>query len=130
MRAYIKANGFKLWRVVERGNFVPSNLVGEPKPEHERSDQHYADMELNDKAILVLQSALQGKEFFRVSKLSTAKEMWDALEVAHEGRKDAAPLCFECKKSSHFKADCPNAQISRDPRRKKRRSFLVERRSW
>ena len=38
MRTYIKANGMKLWRVVERGNLVPSNLVGEPKPEHEWTD--------------------------------------------------------------------------------------------
>ena len=40
---------------------------------------------LNSKAILMIQSALSQKEYFRICNLSTTKEMWQALEIAHEG---------------------------------------------
>jgi len=33
----------------------------------------------------IITSALNSNEFFRVSKCGSAKEMWDTLEVTHEG---------------------------------------------
>ncbi|XP_068504165.1 uncharacterized protein [Phaseolus vulgaris] len=37
----------------------------------------------------IITSALSSDEFFRVSQCSSTKEMWDILEVAHEGTSDA-----------------------------------------
>jgi len=36
----------------------------------------------------IITSALNLDEFFRVSQCSSAKEMWDILEVTHEGTTD------------------------------------------
>jgi len=36
----------------------------------------------------IITSALNLDEFFRVSQCSFAKEMWDVLEVTHEGTND------------------------------------------
>ena len=33
----------------------------------------------------MIQCALSQKEFFRISHLKSAKEMWEALETSHEG---------------------------------------------
>ena len=39
-------------------------------------------------AKIIITSALSFDEFFRVSQCSSAKEMWDILEVTHEGTND------------------------------------------
>ena len=36
----------------------------------------------------IITSTLKLDEFFRVSQCSSAKEMWDILEVTHEGTTD------------------------------------------
>jgi len=36
----------------------------------------------------IITSALSYDEFFRVSQCESAKEMWDTLEVTHEGTND------------------------------------------
>ena len=36
----------------------------------------------------IITSALNSDEFFRVSQCASAKEMWDTLEVSHEGTND------------------------------------------
>jgi len=36
----------------------------------------------------IIISALNSDEFFRVSQCASAKEMWDTLDVTHEGKND------------------------------------------
>ncbi|XP_068486542.1 uncharacterized protein [Phaseolus vulgaris] len=36
----------------------------------------------------IITSALNSDEFFRISQYASAKEMWDTLEVTHEGTND------------------------------------------
>ncbi|KAI9104267.1 hypothetical protein K1719_023103 [Acacia pycnantha] len=56
-----------------------------PKKEEEYDDNDKKQVTLNMKAIHMLQSALGQKEYFRICTLPSAKQMWDALEIAHEG---------------------------------------------
>ncbi|GKU96137.1 hypothetical protein SLEP1_g9407 [Rubroshorea leprosula] len=63
-------------------------VVGErevPKEEVEWNDEDLGKIMINNKAINMLQCALNPMEFHRVSGCDTAKEMWDMLEVTHEG---------------------------------------------
>ena len=87
-KVFVMATEYGLWEVIEDGNYVPTkkqgeNVVLKPKAEFDEHDQK--KVVLNSKAILMLQSALSQKEYFRICNLSSAKEMWDALEVAYEG---------------------------------------------
>ena len=58
---------------------------GLAKPRSKFSDDDYFKVELNHRAILMIQCALSQKEFFRISHHKTAKEMWEALETVHAG---------------------------------------------
>ena len=85
MEVFIKAHGYKLWNIIERENIIPKDEIGFPKTEDEYNDEDYVMLELNYKAVLMIQCALSQTIFFRVSHLKSAKEMWDALQIAHEG---------------------------------------------
>ncbi|GKV43996.1 hypothetical protein SLEP1_g51226 [Rubroshorea leprosula] len=70
------------------GPYMPMKVVGEsevPKEEIEWNDEDLVKIMINNKAINMLQCALNPMEFHRVSRCDMAKEMWDMLEVTHEG---------------------------------------------
>jgi len=49
------------------------------------------NMKINDQIIIcknIITSTLNFDEFFRISQCASAKEMWDTLEVTHEGTND------------------------------------------
>ncbi|GKV22366.1 hypothetical protein SLEP1_g32246 [Rubroshorea leprosula] len=61
--------------------------VGEsevPKEEVEWNDEGLVKIMINNKAINMLQCALNPTEFHRVSRCNTAKEIWDMLEMKPE----------------------------------------------
>ena len=62
MENFIKAHGFRLWNIIRNGNLVPKNAYGSPKTEDQFTDEDCAKMELNYKAILMIQYALSQKE--------------------------------------------------------------------
>ena len=55
------------------------------KPECDCDELDRRMAQLNAKAIDVLYYALSVNEFNRISSCATAKEIWDRLEVTHEG---------------------------------------------
>ena len=61
------------------------NGVATPKLEDDWDEQDIKKIELNAKAMNLLYCALDPTEFNRVSTCSSAKEIWDTLEVTHEG---------------------------------------------
>ena len=85
MTVFIKANGYKLWQIIDKGDLKPVDEQGNEKPESRWTEADLALLELNNKATHMIQSALTPKELFRVCHLGSAKEMWDALKIAHEG---------------------------------------------
>ncbi|GKU99723.1 hypothetical protein SLEP1_g12527 [Rubroshorea leprosula] len=88
MKVFMLANVPKVWIVTMKGPYVPMKVVGErevSKEEVEWNDEDLGNIMINNKAINMLQCALNPTEFHRVSECDTAKEMWDMLEVTHEG---------------------------------------------
>ncbi|KAK8686489.1 hypothetical protein V6N13_125514 [Hibiscus sabdariffa] len=79
---FIKAKDFHLWDIVEHGPFVPTTI----KSEWSATDRK--KMELNCKALHILFCALGPDVYAKVSSSESAKEVWDKLEVIHEGTND------------------------------------------
>ena len=55
------------------------------KPWSEWIDEERRRVEYDCNAKNIITSSLSMDEFFRVSQCKNAKEMWDVLEVTHEG---------------------------------------------
>ena len=62
MEVFIKAHGYKLWNIIEKGNLMPKDELGFPKTQDEYNDEDYAMLEQNYKAILMIQSTLSQTE--------------------------------------------------------------------
>ncbi|GKV11384.1 hypothetical protein SLEP1_g22647 [Rubroshorea leprosula] len=87
MKVFMLANVPKAWIVTMKGPYVPMKVVGDsevPKEEVEWNDEDLVKIMINNKAINMLQCALNPTEFHRVSGCDTAKEMWDMLEMKPE----------------------------------------------
>ncbi|OAY43379.2 hypothetical protein MANES_08G063666v8 [Manihot esculenta] len=88
MYYFLKSEGVDLWDIVENGPFFPTRFIDgnqEQKPKSEWSELEKRRVALNDKAIHILFCALSRSEYNKVCMKSTAKEIWDALVVTHEG---------------------------------------------
>nr|KYP56187.1 hypothetical protein KK1_002424 [Cajanus cajan] len=68
MRIFIEAIDIVVWDAIENGPYIP--------------------MKKDDDAKNIITSALSIDEFFRISQCLSAKEMWDTLQVTHEGTSD------------------------------------------
>ena len=88
MRIFIQASEFKLWTIIINGPHTPSKLVNNvsiPKPKCEWDEYDERMAQLNGKAMNLLYCVLSISEFNRISTCASAKEIWDRLEVTHEG---------------------------------------------
>ncbi|GKV17010.1 hypothetical protein SLEP1_g27571 [Rubroshorea leprosula] len=98
MKVFMLANVPKAWIVTMKGPYVPMKVVGKsevPKEEVECNDENLVKIMINNKAINMLQCALNPTKFHRVSGCDTAKEMWDMLEVLR-----SLPKNWEAKKTA------------------------------
>jgi len=80
-----------IWETIENGPFIPQVkrdevLIDKPPSEWTEVESKKAKFDWIAKNIIT--SGLSCDEFFRVSQCSSAKEMWDILEVTHEGTND------------------------------------------
>ncbi|KAG8650828.1 hypothetical protein MANES_07G075728v8 [Manihot esculenta] len=85
---FLKLEGVDLWDIVENDPFFPARVIDgnqEQKPKSEWSELEKRRVALNDKAIHILFCALSRSEYNKVCMKSTAKKIWDALVVTHEG---------------------------------------------
>ena len=88
MKIYIQAVNYHLWRAIVNGpqiSLVRVNGIDIPKPEEDWDDNDMKMGELNAKTMNVLYCALDSNEFNRISTCTTAQEIWNKLEVTHEG---------------------------------------------
>jgi len=89
MKNYIEADDYELWMLIKNGPLIPKratenrSLVPE-KPE-EFNAEDFKMMEKNIKAKMLLYFDLGPDECTCISECKLAKEIWDALQVAHEG---------------------------------------------
>ncbi|XP_058766926.1 uncharacterized protein LOC131640543 [Vicia villosa] len=89
MRVHITSVDRHVWTAIQDGPFQITmvNAAGAivPKPENTWNEDDEKKYASDWKGRNMLISALGVDEYYRVSHCTTAKEMWDALEVAHEG---------------------------------------------
>ncbi|XP_056690311.1 uncharacterized protein [Spinacia oleracea] len=89
MEIFIKAENYQVWRVIEVGDFQVTklNTSGEtvPKPIAEFDKAGYEKLELNAMAVKILHCGLGPNEHNRVMGCKNAKQIWDLLQVTHEG---------------------------------------------
>ncbi|VFQ76027.1 unnamed protein product [Cuscuta campestris] len=88
MRIYIHSTNFQLWLVIKNGEEIPMKKVGEttvPKTENEYDAEDIKKIENYAKAINMLYCAVNPDDYRKISCCTTAKEMWDKLEVTYEG---------------------------------------------
>ena len=88
MQIFIEAIDLNIWEAIEQGPYVPSIIAGSATIEKPRADWTEEERRLvqyNLKAKNIITSALGIDEYFRVSNCKSAKDMWDTLQVTHEG---------------------------------------------
>ena len=88
MRIYIQSISYHLWKIIVSGPHIPSILVNGisiPKLEEDWNEYDIKQIEINAKAMNLLYCALDFNEFNRISSCTSAKKIWDILEVTHEG---------------------------------------------
>ncbi|KAK8508418.1 hypothetical protein V6N12_020199 [Hibiscus sabdariffa] len=106
MMFFIKAKHFQLWDIVEDGPFVPTTSRSEWSANDRKK------MELNCKALHIIFCALGPNVYAKVSSCESAKEVWDKLELIHEGTNDVKETKIGLLKLEYenFKMD-PNEDI-------------------
>ena len=91
MQIFIEAIDLKIWEAIKIGPYVPTMVAGNTtieKPKGDWSEEERRQVQYNLKAKNIITSALGMDEYFRVSNCKNAKDMWDTLQVTHEGTTD------------------------------------------
>jgi hypothetical protein len=70
------------WSIIP--TYLVNNIVVN-KPRNLWTKNEKEKVQYNLKAKYIITSALSIDEFYRVSNCTTAKEMWDTLQLTHEG---------------------------------------------
>ena len=88
MKIFVESLDKGIWDAIENGPFVPKfekdgSSIEKPWSQWTDSESKKAKFDCIAKNIIT--SALNSDEFFKVSQCKSAKEMWDTLEVTHEG---------------------------------------------
>ena len=76
---FLRAQDHQIWKVVSKGPFI---LL---EDDETWTRDYITKSNLNWSAMNIMQCALHPTEFSRVSSCTTAKEMWDRLQVIYEG---------------------------------------------
>lgn len=90
MHNFIMAEDSELWDVICDGPYVPTKKVGEPavmvpKTRKEYNDADRKAIEKNFRAKKILVCGIGPDEYNRISACQSTKEIWEALQTAHEG---------------------------------------------
>nr|KYP33108.1 hypothetical protein KK1_046074 [Cajanus cajan] len=91
MRIFIEAIDIAVWDAIENGPYIPMTKDDDEKREKhwsEWSDDERKRAQYDYRAKNIITSALSIDEFFRISQCKSANEMWDTLQVTHEGTSD------------------------------------------
>ena len=91
MKIFMKSIDALIWEAGVHGPYVPMQVVKDeevvkPRSEWNETERKKAQYDVVAKNIIT--SSLTMDEFFRISQCSSAKEMWEVLEVTHEGTED------------------------------------------
>jgi len=87
IKIFVESIDQGIWDAIENGLFIPKmqkngSFVKKPWSQWTNEENEKAKFDCSAKNIIT--SALDSKEFFRISKCEYAKEMWDTLKATHE----------------------------------------------
>jgi len=89
MENCIQVEDYGLWMLIKNGSLIPTKVIEDGSIVHKQPDEFNADdfkmMEKNAKTKKLLYFGLSLDEYTRTSECESAKDIWDALQVAHEG---------------------------------------------
>jgi len=88
MKIFIESIDRGIWNVIVNGPYIPMTIVNGvlvEKSYDELTDSKNKKVQYDCVTKNIITSALNLDEFFKVSQCNSAKEMWDILEVTHEG---------------------------------------------
>jgi len=88
MQIFIEAIDLNIWEAIKIGSYIPTMVAGNTtieKPREDWSEEERRLVQYNLKAKNIITFALGMDEYFRVSNCKSAKDMWDTLQVTHEG---------------------------------------------
>jgi len=91
MKIFMESIDSCIWEAVDHGPYVPMQVVKDEevvKPRFEWSESEKKKTQYDLVAKNMITSSLTMDEFFIISQCSSAKEMWEVLEVTHEGTED------------------------------------------
>ncbi|KAD6454881.1 hypothetical protein E3N88_09587 [Mikania micrantha] len=94
MEGFIRNQDFKLWKLVLEGPFIPTTAAvgtgGAPVPKDPSlySDEDYKKMEVDSKALWLIQMAIPNSIIHAFKKCKSAKELWNSLQQMYEGSDD------------------------------------------
>ena len=86
---YIQVEDYELWMLIKNGPLIPTKVTENGTEVRKEPNEFDADdfkkMEKNAKAKKLLYFGLGPNEYTRISECESAKDIWHALQVAHEG---------------------------------------------
>jgi len=89
MENYIQAEDYELWMLIKNGPLILIKAKEDGPIIHKKPEEFTAEdckmMEKNAKAKELLHFGLGPDEYSRSSECKSAKDIWEALQVAHEG---------------------------------------------
>ena len=88
MRIYVQSVDYELWRIIVNRSKIPIIRVegkDEFKSESTWDENDLKILQSNAKVMNILYCALDPNEYNRISTYKSIKEIWDKLEVTHEG---------------------------------------------
>ncbi|XP_070022993.1 uncharacterized protein [Nicotiana sylvestris] len=90
MHDFMMVEDSELWDIICDGPYVPMKKLEETGPMVPKGRKDYSDIdrkvvEKNYRAKKILMCGIGPDEYNRVSACDTAKEIWEALQTAHEG---------------------------------------------
>nr|KYP60241.1 Retrovirus-related Pol polyprotein from transposon TNT 1-94 [Cajanus cajan] len=91
MKIFIEAIDIAIWDTIENGPYIPMDEESDGKRERhwsKWSDDEKKRAQYDYRAKNIITSTLSLDEFFRIFQCKSSKEMWDTLQVTHEGTND------------------------------------------
>ncbi|RAL41708.1 hypothetical protein DM860_008890 [Cuscuta australis] len=89
MRAFLKSQGGRVWRIIETGWTEPTETNAEGvkiiKTFEKYSKEEAQASECNDRALNALFGAVDSSQYRLISNCTEAKKAWEILETTHEG---------------------------------------------
>jgi len=116
MQMFIKTEDYELWNIITKGLCVPTTTVDwkvVKKTEEQYTQEDYARLSKNYKAMHILYCGLDANEYNRICACESAKEIWDKLVVMYEGQVKSEKQKSTCSSISTSYSSCSLTRPSR-----------------